>query len=172
MQLDCRIEMYSCKMSPEQKKLSRRLRQDYLKDVEHLSYSSKGKLEDPEMCKVYGFLISTLNLSFPDYDFSNVKPDHFCCVESTSHAINEINRRLCEVPDIDFGSVWSEIDSAIQLRNCLVYSYLSDLSDDPLSEGQIWSFNYFFYNKELKKVLFFACTARSAFSGMETPDSF
>ena len=21
------------------------------------------------MCKVYGFLISTLNLSFPDYDF-------------------------------------------------------------------------------------------------------
>lgn len=101
---------------------------------------------------------------------SNVKPDHFCCVESTSHAINEINRRLCEVPDIDFGSVWSEIDSAIQLRNCLVYSYLSDLSDDPLSEGQMyewreglrtsWSFNYFFYNKELKKVLFFACTAR------------
>lgn len=101
------------------------------------------------MCKVYGFLISTLNLSFPDYDFrfflcdpsltfSNVKPDHFCCVESTSLAINEINRQLCEVPDIDFGSVWSEIDSAIQLRNCLVYSYLSDLSDDPLSEGQMY----------------------------------
>ena len=70
-------------MSPEQKKLSRRLRQDYLKEVEHLSYSSnilfiafcisftaaEGKLEDPEMCKVYGFLISTMNMSFPDYDF-------------------------------------------------------------------------------------------------------
>ena len=70
---------------------------------------------------------------------SNVKPDHFCCVDSTSRAINEINRQLCEVPEIDFGSVWSEIDSAIQLRNCLVYSYLSDLSDDPLSEGQMYN---------------------------------
>ena len=67
--------------------------------------------------------------------------------------------------------LWNEIDSAIQLHDCCVYSYINDLSDDPLSEGQMylilkgiwnnsWSFNYFFYNKELRKVLFFACTAK------------
>ena len=26
-------------------------------------------MDDPELCKVYGYLISTLNMSYPDYDF-------------------------------------------------------------------------------------------------------
>lgn len=75
-------------MSTEQKRLSRKLRQDYLKDVDDafvtLSDSTnilwrgllqgfldsvQGKMDDPETCKVYGYLISTLNESFPDYDF-------------------------------------------------------------------------------------------------------
>ena len=61
--------------------------------------------------------------------------------------------------------LWNEIDSAIQLHDCCVYSYINDLSDDPLSEGQMylilkgiwnnsWSFNYFFYNKELANSYF------------------
>ena len=76
------------KMSTVQKRLSRKLRQDYLKDVDDafvtLSDSTnilctafpkgfldcvQGKMDDPETCKVYGYLISTLNESFPDYDF-------------------------------------------------------------------------------------------------------
>lgn len=72
---------------------------------------------------------------------------------------------------VDYTSqLWEEINDAIRLRDCLVYSYISDMNEDPLSEGQMsccglsltrsWSFNYFFYNKELKKVLFIACTAR------------
>lgn len=32
-------------------------------------HSVEGKMDDPETCKVYGYLISTLNSSFPDYDF-------------------------------------------------------------------------------------------------------
>ena len=72
---------------------------------------------------------------------------------------------------VDYTSqLWEEINDAIRLRDCLVYSYISDMNEDPLSEGQMswcglpltrsWSFNYFFYNKELKKVLFMACTAK------------
>lgn len=76
------------KMSLTQKKLSRKLRQDYLKEVDYafttLSDSSnilifwisesflnsvQGKMDDPETCKIYGYLISTLNSSYPDYDF-------------------------------------------------------------------------------------------------------
>ena len=34
--------------------------------------------------------------------------------------------------------LWNEIDSAIQLHDCCVYSYINDLSDDPLSEGQMY----------------------------------
>ena len=68
---------------------------------------------------------------------STVKPDHFRCIEDVSQAIRDINSQLCEVPDVDSVSLWREIDSAIQLHNCLVYSYVSDLSDDPLSEGQM-----------------------------------
>ena len=75
-------------MSTVQKKLSRKLRQDYLKEADDafvtLSDSSnilveafaadflndvEGKMDDPESCKVYGYLISTLNESFQDYDF-------------------------------------------------------------------------------------------------------
>ena len=75
-------------MSTVQKKLSRKLRQDYLKEADDvfvtLSDSSnilveafgadflngvEGKMDDPKSCKVYGYLISTLNESFQDYDF-------------------------------------------------------------------------------------------------------
>ncbi|KAK8799326.1 hypothetical protein WA171_006072 [Blastocystis sp. BT1] len=180
MKLNCRIELYSCKMSTVQKKLSRKLRQDYLKEADDvfvtLSDSSKGKMDDPESCKVYGYLISTLNESFQDYDFSSVKPDQFQCVDSVNTAVNTINRHLCEVSEMNMANytvdLWNEVDQTIQLKDCIVYTYISDLSDDPLSEGQIWSFNYFFYNKELRKVLFIACTAKSAFSTSESYNLF
>lgn len=99
-------------------------------------------------------------------------------------AMNDINQHLCEIPEIsqnsmicDFdsgidvlASLWKEIDKAITLRDTLVYTYISDLSEDPLSEGNMWersrgfthrwSFNYFFYNKESKKMLFIACSSK------------
>lgn len=39
-------------------------------------------------------------------------------------------------------------------------SYNPDLASDPYGEdGCIWSFNYFFYNKKLKRIVFFTCRA-------------
>lgn len=35
-----------------------------------------------------------------------------------------------------------------------------------------WSFNYFFYNKELRKILYLACTAKSAFLPSESFTNF
>ena len=41
-----------------------------------------------------------------------------------------------------------------------VYSYNPDLESDPFGEeGSLWSFNYFFYNKKLKRILFLSCHA-------------
>lgn len=40
----------------------------------------------------------------------------------------------------------------------MIYSYTPDMRSDPFSEdGCLWSFNYFFYNKKLKRILFFTC---------------
>lgn len=46
----------------------------------------------------------------------------------------------------------------------LVCSYNPDLDSDPFGEeGSLWSFNYFFYNKKLKRIVFFTCrSVRSA----------
>lgn len=109
-------------------------------------------MDDPETCKIYGYLISTLNASFTDYDFSSVKPGQFRCIDSASIAMSDINRHLCEVSEVNMGSfhslldscvdytseLWEEVNDAIRLRDCLVYSYISDMSDDPLSEGQMY----------------------------------
>ena len=39
-------------------------------------------------------------------------------------------------------------------------SYNSDLASDPFGEdGSLWSFNYFFYNRKLKRIVLFTCRA-------------
>lgn len=40
------------------------------------------------------------------------------------------------------------------------HSYNPDLDSDPYGEeGSLWSFNYFFYNKKMKRILFLTCRA-------------
>ena len=56
--------------------------------------------------------------------------------------------------------LWAAINDEIQLKECDVFSYNPDLASDPFGEdGCIWSFNYFFYNKKLKRIVFFNCRA-------------
>lgn len=56
--------------------------------------------------------------------------------------------------------LWTTIDDEIQLNDCDIYSYNPDLNSDPFGEpGSLWSFNYFFYNKKLKRIVFFTCRA-------------
>lgn len=49
-----------------------------------------------------------------------------------------------------------------------VVSYNPDLDSDPFGEeGSLWSFNYFFYNKKLKRIVFLTCrSVRSAASSL------
>ena len=40
------------------------------------------------------------------------------------------------------------------------FSYRPDGTSDPFSEsGIIWSFNFFFYNRKLRRILFLTCRA-------------
>ena len=80
--------------------------------------------------------------------------------------------------------LWDSVDQEINLQSCDIYrwvlrlsllqkrprfsvsepviipvsalSYNPDLDSDPFGEeGSLWSFNYFFYNKKLKRIVFF-----------------
>lgn len=54
------------------------------------------------------------------------------------------------------------MDEEICLAECDIYSYNPDLDSDPFGEdGSLWSFNYFFYNKRLKRIVFFSCRSIS-----------
>jgi hypothetical protein len=191
-------------------------------------------------------LILTLNASFPDYDFSSVKPTDFTAV-SVDNAVKSVNERMSELAlstdnnnsslaaattttcgtggggiggeqqyhnetpalpshlsmgnsNFFLSNLWTAVDAQISLRECDVYSYqpaVTDCTDDPLSfltetllpdrdemdddngdEGLaggrhhatdtagssqhtssslLWSFNYFFVNRHLKRIVLFTC---------------
>ncbi|EZA59533.1 Repressor of RNA polymerase III transcription MAF1-like protein [Ooceraea biroi] len=66
-------------------------------------------------------------------------------------------------------SLWAAINDEITLDECDIYSYNPDFASDPFGEdGCLWSFNYFMYNKKLKRIVFFTCRA---INPLYVPDS-
>jgi hypothetical protein len=70
--------------------------------------------------------------------------------------------------------LWSVIDEEINIRESEIFrldrrdsadvhftfSYRPDGTSDPFSEsGIIWSLNFFFHNRKLRRILFFTCRA-------------
>lgn len=133
--------------------------------------------DDPfgnEKRQTYIDLISTLNNSYPDYDFRHVNPEFFAQL-GLQETLHNINNSLHEVYENEqFSSLWSSINEIIDLNHCEVYSYLPDqnLDDpmaDPLSLGgsKLWSWNYFFVNRKLKRLVFFTAYGKSKASALE-----
>lgn len=76
--------------------------------------------------------------------------------------VNAVNCSLFSAVREDFKALkpqlWNAVDEEICLAECDIYSYNPDLDSDPFGEdGSLWSFNYFFYNKRLKRIVFFSC---------------
>lgn len=121
------------------------------------------ELADACSRKMLFYLISTLNASFqPDYDFSNAKSDEFSREPNIQLVVNAIDSGLGGVLNDAYAQFrlqfWAAIDEEIHLSECRVYSYNPDLDSDPYGEeGCLWSFNYFFYNKKMKRIVFFTC---------------
>lgn len=68
--------------------------------------------------------------------------------------------------------MWRLIDKEMDLKKCNVYCYSPE--EDPYDgeEGFIWSFNYFFFNKDLKRVCYIYLRGLSAINhnaGQKTP---
>ncbi|XP_012941235.1 repressor of RNA polymerase III transcription MAF1 homolog isoform X2 [Aplysia californica] len=130
------------------------------------SHEEGGILCDTISTKTLFYLISTLNASFnPDYDFSAAKSAEFSRETSLEWVVQNVNSALMAAAGDKYGAfkqqLWSSLDDEICLKDCYIYSYNPDMSSDPFSEeGCIWSFNYFFYNVKLKRIVFFSCRAK------------
>ncbi|CAN0405456.1 unnamed protein product, partial [Ectocarpus sp. 8 AP-2014] len=98
-----------------------------------------GVLTDVGVRRTLVDLICTMNASFPDYDFSGVRPDSFDKEASVSLVRNKVNAALAEVSVIHnkifLESFWADLDEVMTLKDCEVYSYSPDMEGDPFTEG-------------------------------------
>lgn len=165
--LNARICAFSCKRAGEDKKLSKsldqKLTEEYGGDASSSSSSSTGigDLSQNSTRKLLIDLVQTMNASFLDHDFSSISPESFR-PQNVSDMIQQINSYLNELTTIRpsfINDLWSTLNAQMNIHDCEAYSYVPDFNDDPLSEGAIWSFNCFFFNKELKRICYFTCVA-------------
>ncbi|KAF9087695.1 RNA polymerase III-inhibiting protein maf1 [Mortierella sp. GBA35] len=180
-----RVEPYSCKAAGADKKLFKQLENKYdpttaasnnniLSPPDDDSIrniiSPFGPMDQPASRKTLFYLIGTLNASFPDYDFSDTKPEHFRKEPSVGIVVNSINATLFNHGNeraVKELRIWESIDQLIDLEDSDVYSFNPDTDSDPNDEeggGTLWSFNYFFYNRKLKRIIYF--TMRGVSSGV------
>ena len=97
-----------------------------------------GPLNEPTSRKTLYFLIGTLNSAFPDYDFSNIRAEHFTRQPSFTFVCTSANALFFNLNDAYLSKsekIWSEIDKEIDLKDCEIYTFLPDPDADPFSEN-------------------------------------
>jgi len=169
------------KLAGVDKKLSASIDQDVVEMMagspSNLSSSPVGPLTDPSSRKTLIYLILTLNHAYPDYDFSALRGHHFTKenlhtgVVRVQQDIDALLLECAKVYEAQEGGaesgglsaeLWKSIDDVIGLVDCDAYTYKAVAEGDPFTdEGNLWSFNYFFYNRKLKRILYFSCRAVS-----------
>lgn len=134
-----------------------------------------GPITNPINRKTFFYLISTLNASYPDYDFSDIKPEYFTKVPDVSLVMTSVNHlfhlnTVTGRPNTYSGKLgdisrrlWTTIDGSIELKDCEIFSFNPDPEIEPDGDqgGHLWSFYYFFFNRRLKRLVFLACRAMS-----------
>ncbi|KAG0729090.1 Repressor of RNA polymerase III transcription MAF1 [Chionoecetes opilio] len=189
-----RLESYSCKMVGQEKALYKRFHSfSGLSDMQalsppqsmmeassplfHVKGSQSGGGEDNPLAdkinrKTLFYLISTMNAAFyPDYDFSNASSQEFSREPSLEWVMRTVQQQMMAVARAEFmpveSELWAALDTAICLRECEIYTYNPDQTSDPYSEdGCLWSFNYFFFNPRLKRIVFFTMRSVSQYCAM------
>mmetsp|Transcript_198 Transcript_198/g.457 ORF Transcript_198/g.457 Transcript_198/m.457 type:complete len:242 (+) Transcript_198:217-942(+) len=171
------LEAYSCKLAGIDKKLSKSLDQEVVTMMatspSALSVSPVGPLTDSNSRKTLIYLILTLNHMYPDYDFSGLRGHHFTKEPGVLKVKDDIDSLLLESAKVYADTIgagamplsaelWKSIDEAIGIVDSDVYSYKAVVEGDPFcDDSNLWSFNYFFYNRKLKRILYFSCRAVS-----------
>ena len=166
------------KLAGTDKKLSRSLDAEVVTAMASsptsLGTSPAGPLTEANSRKTLIYLILTLNHIYPDYDFSSLRAEHFTKEGTLSDVKTDIESLLMESGKVwaaRYGEengesflevLWKTIDAPIEVFDCDVYSDKAVTEGDPFTDdGNLWSFNYFFYNKKLKRILYFSMHATS-----------
>ncbi|CAG8469030.1 7724_t:CDS:2, partial [Dentiscutata heterogama] len=103
----------------------------------HNIISPFGPMDQPSSRRTLFNLIATLNASYPDYDFSDVKPDQFTKQPSVPMVCNYINNTLFNLGRayiVNDLNLWQIVDDIIELDECNVYSFNPDVDSDPNAE--------------------------------------
>ncbi|KAI8897857.1 Maf1 regulator-domain-containing protein [Globomyces pollinis-pini] len=177
----CRMEAYSCKRTREDKELKRHMNSKYENDDDILldvlsPRSPFGPLSQMTSRKTLFYLLGTLNAVYPDYDFSDIKPELFTKIPAIGMAINHVNNLFLVQFENSQGqigqTIWNTVDQVISTNNCDIYQFTPDRDIEPdAEEGNLWSFYYFFYNKQDKRILFFSGRAVSLLAPIQPEEN-
>lgn len=156
--LSGRCEVFSTKKAGDDKKQSKVLEQ---KLEENNPIIPGDSTISKSTKKLFVDLIQTLNASLVDYDFTDAKPESFIQLDNCSDVVHIVNSHLAELTAENpsfLTDMWHSIADAI---GGLVKCEAFQLVDDPFADEMItaWSFHFFLYNKELKRICYFSCTA-------------
>jgi hypothetical protein len=127
-------------------------------------------ISEPSSQRLLLNLVQTLNDSFPDYCFENTKISQFQPLD-IRFVRSRVNSYLTDVSDtpLFLSKLWHSIDMVIDLQRCEVFSFLPGF-DHPLNDGVLWSFFYFFFNKESMRLCYITCSAkRSVWASQHLP---
>eukprot|EP01096_Ripella_sp_DP13-Kostka_P017042 TRINITY_DN8590_c0_g1_i1.p1 TRINITY_DN8590_c0_g1~~TRINITY_DN8590_c0_g1_i1.p1 ORF type:complete len:260 (+),score=97.78 TRINITY_DN8590_c0_g1_i1:74-781(+) len=167
---DIRLETFSCKNAGDDKKVFHTLSASFEEMAKSpsqfmVSTSPFGPISESSTQKSFFFIISTLNLMFPECDFCNLQPSEFHKEQDLMRVVHNINSMLARVLS-DFQTrqqqLWNQFDADMDLKECNVYSFMPnefDPFDDGSGVGALWSFCYLFHNKKVKRVAVFFCRA-------------
>ncbi|KAJ4780427.1 Repressor of RNA polymerase III transcription [Rhynchospora pubera] len=174
-----RLDAFSCKQTGIDRKLSISLEHEILDYLGKSSDSDPASPVDHLACrtsrKTLIYLVLTLGHLYPDYDFSAVKAHLFFKEEDWDGFKQIFDMYLSDasrewVASIGgsslLESMTTAIDEVIKIKECDIYSYNPDSDSDPvLEKGALWSFNFFFYNRKLKRVVSLSCFCTSNLGG-------
>lgn len=122
--------------------------------------SSLGDLSEPSSKALFLDMITALNEAFPDYDFGDSKIVQFKDLDIGS-CVQHVNSCLAEVTLLQpqlLEELWTAIDDMVSLRQCEVFAFLPADSDE--EDAYLWRFHYFFFNKSVRRLLYFSCGAK------------
>lgn len=160
----------------EDKRLLSEIYRQYDEPNTRLSKSPLGSMAEPSTRKLLAQLISTLNQSFIDYDFSGATPEDFNWV-SADDASLQINMNVLapvEKEHSEFKQLfWNTLDEFIDVAACDIYRYEPKIEmEDVFTKGKLFSCNFFFINRRKRKLVFFAGAAVSVLHSTTSADRY
>ncbi|KAI9708209.1 MAG: RNA polymerase III-inhibiting protein maf1 [Bogoriella megaspora] len=140
-----------------------------------------GNLSSTANRRAFAYVIATMNATHPCYDFTYKKPTDFHRIKSLSEVTYSVANQFrylrpkrLTISGVPLAStvnastsvwgphMWDLLDEEMDLDRCSIYSP----NDDPFAaeDPSLWSMDYFFYNKNKKRVCYFRVRGVSALS--------